>query len=91
MVNASSNNENPTEKLIQLLEEQLAHSNQQNKDLTKKLDQSTKQIEALTEQIRQLTKLLYGSKTEKSKYTVLDGQVSLFEDDPSFTDSEHTD
>ena len=49
-----------------------------------------KQIEALTEQIRHLTKLLYGSKTEKSKYNAPDGQGSLFEDDPSFTDSEHT-
>ena len=27
-----------------------------------------KQIEALTEQVRQLTKILYGSKSEKSKY-----------------------
>ena len=49
------------EKFIQLLEEQLAHSNQQN---TKKL--YLKQIEALTEQVRQLTKALYGSKSEKS-------------------------
>ena len=83
MANASSTNENQYEKLIRLLEEQLAHSNQQNKDLSK-------QIEALTEQIRHLTKLLYGSKTEKSKYNVPDGQGSLFDDDPSFTDSEHT-
>ena len=55
------------ERLIQLLEKQLAHSNKQNKELTKKLDQSLKQIEALTEQVRQLTKALYGSKSEKSK------------------------
>ena len=89
VANASSTNENQYEKLIRLLEEQLAHSNQQNKDLSKKLDQSTKQIEALTEQLRHLTKLLYGSKTEKSKYNVPDGQGSLFDDDPSFTDSEH--
>lgn len=61
MVNASPNNE----KIIWLLEEQLTYLNQQNKDLSKKLDQSNKQIGALTEQIRQLTKLLYGSKTEK--------------------------
>ena len=66
-----------------MLEEQLAHSNQQNQELSK-------QIEALTEQVRHLTKLLYGSKTEKSKYNAPDGQGSLFEDDPSFSDSEHT-
>ena len=74
VANASSTNENQNEKLIQLLEEQLAHSNQQNKELSK-------QIEALTEQVRHLTKLLYGSKTEKSKYNAPDGQGSLFEDD----------
>ena len=45
-----------------------------------------KQIESLTQQLQHLTKLLYGSKTEKSKYNTPDGQVSLFEDDPSFTD-----
>nr|WP_257131909.1 IS66 family transposase [Bacillus pseudomycoides] len=61
----------------------MAHSNQQNKDLSK-------QIEALTDQIRHLTKLLYGSKTEKSKYNAPDGQGSLFEDDPSFSEPEHT-
>lgn len=86
MGNASSNNE----KLIRLLEEQLAHSNQQNKELSKELSQSTKQVEALTEQIRHLTKLLFGSKTEKSKYNSIDGQTSLFDDDSSFTDSEQT-
>lgn len=85
--NASSNQ---NERFIQLLEQQLAHSNQQNNELVKKLDQSSKQIEALTEQVRQLTKALYGSKSEKSKYQVPDGQCSLFEDDPSFNDSEHT-
>jgi transposase len=53
MANASSKNENPSKKLIRLLEEQLAHSNQQNKDLSK-------QIEVLIDQVRQLTKLLYG-------------------------------
>ena len=73
-----STNENQYEKLIRLLEEQLAHSNQQNKDLSK-------QIEALTDQVRHLTKLLYGSKTEKSKYNAPDGQGSLFDDDPSFS------
>ena len=39
--------ENQYDKLIRLLEEQLAHSNQQNQELSKKLDQSLKQIEAL--------------------------------------------
>ena len=58
-VNTSSGNGKQTEQIIHLLEEQLAYANQQNKDLAK-------QIDALTEQNRQLTKLLYGSKTEKS-------------------------
>ena len=71
------------DKVVQSLEEQLAFFKQQNSDLTK-------QIEVLTEQIRQLTKALYGSKSEKSKYQAPDGQVSLFEDDPSFNDSEQT-
>nr|WP_262421944.1 IS66 family transposase zinc-finger binding domain-containing protein [Bacillus aquiflavi] len=71
------------DKLIQLLEEQLAHSNQQNKELMKKID-------SLSQQVRQLTKALYGSKTEKSKYNAPDGQASLFDDDSSFSDSEHT-
>uniref|UniRef100_UPI0036D41449 hypothetical protein n=1 Tax=Heyndrickxia sporothermodurans TaxID=46224 RepID=UPI0036D41449 len=75
MVNTSSNNKNPYGKLIRLLEEQLAHSNQQNKDLSKKLDQSTKQIEALTEQIRHLTKLLYGSKSENRNTTYQMGKA----------------
>ena len=83
VANASSKNENQNEELIRLLEEQLAHSNQQNKNLSK-------QIEVLTEQVRHLTKLLYGSKTEKSKYNTPDGQTSLFEDDPSFNEPEHT-
>ncbi|MCD8502298.1 MAG: hypothetical protein LRY71_12330 [Bacillaceae bacterium] len=79
----SSVNENHSEKLIRLLEEQLAQTNQQNQELTK-------QIESLTQQIQHLTKLLYGSKTEKSKYNVPDNQMSLFEDDPSFNHPEHT-
>jgi transposase len=83
VANASSKNDNQYEKLIRLLEEQLAHSNQQNKDLSK-------QIEALTDQVRNLTKLLYGSKTEKTKYNAPDGQGSLFDNDPSFSESEHT-
>ncbi|MBB6448024.1 putative coiled-coil protein SlyX, partial [Bacillus benzoevorans] len=83
MANASSTNENQQEKIIRLLEEQLAHSNQQNKELSK-------QIEALTDQVRHLTKLLYGSKTEKSKYNTLEGQTSLFDNDPFFNEPEHT-
>lgn len=90
VANASSMNENQYEKLIRLLEEQLAHSNQQNRDLSKKLDYSTKQVEALTEQLRHLTKILYGAKTEKAKYNAPDGQSSLFDDDPSFSEPEHT-
>jgi transposase len=61
--NLSNASSNQNERFIQLLEQQLAHSNQQNNELTKKLDQSLKQIEALTEQVRQLTKALYGSKS----------------------------
>lgn len=69
--------EEQNECIIRLLEQQLAQSN--------------RQIEALTEQVRQLTKALYGSKSEKSKYQAPDGQVSLFEDDPSFNEPEQTD
>ncbi|GAA3332535.1 hypothetical protein GCM10020331_093050 [Ectobacillus funiculus] len=92
VANDSSTNESQSEKLIRLLEDQLVHSNQQNKELTKKkLDQALKQIESLTQQLQHVTKLLYGSKTEKkSKYNKPDGQVSLFEDDPSFSETEHT-
>ena len=90
MTKVSSTSENQFERLIRLLEEQLAHSNRQNQELSKKLDQSLKQNEALTQQLRHLTKLLYGSKTEKSKYNVPDGQGSLFDDDSSFSESEHT-
>lgn len=90
VTNDSSANESQSEKLIRLLENQLFHSNQQNKELSKKLDQSLKQIESLTQQLQHLTKLLYGSKTEKFKYNTPDGQVSLFEDDPFFSEPEHT-
>lgn len=72
VANVSSMNEKQSEKLIQLLEDQLVHSNQQNQELSKKLDQALKQNQALAEQLRQLTKLLYGSKTEKSKYNTPD-------------------
>jgi len=82
-VNVVGNDSSSNEKLIRLLEEQLAQSNQQNQELMK-------QIDSLSQQVRQLTKLLYGSKTEKSRYNAPDGQGSLFEDDPTFNDSEHT-
>lgn len=83
-------NSSTTEKVIQLLEEQLAYMKKQNEELSIKLDHSLSQNKALAEQIRQLTKALYGSKSEKSKYQAPDGQGSLFEDDPSFSESEHT-
>ncbi len=83
-------NASTTEKVIRLLEEQLAYMKKQNEELSIKLDQSLSQNQVLAEQIRQLTKALYGSKSEKSKYQAPDGQGSLFEDDPSFSDSEHT-
>ena len=78
------------DKVIDLLEEQLTYMKKQNEQLSIKLDQSLSQNKALAEQIRQLTKALYGSKSEKSKYQAPDGQGSLFEDDPSFSESEHT-
>ena len=77
-------NASTTEKVIQLLEQQLAYSNQQNQELSAKLDQALAQI-------HHLTKALYGSKSEKSKYQAPDGQVSLFDDEPSFNEPEHTD
>ena len=70
-------NKDSQDKLIRLLEEQLAFTKEQNKQLTN-------QIDVLTEQVRQLTKMIYGSRSEKSKYQAPDGQCSLFEDDPSF-------
>ncbi|WOV83788.1 IS66 family transposase [Sporosarcina jeotgali] len=81
---ANRTSEQALEKVISMLEEQLAHSNQQN-------EQQSKQIEKLTEQVQHLTKMLFGSKSEKSRYNVPDGQSSLFdeEEDP-FHDSEQT-
>lgn len=76
-------NKDSQDKLIRLLEEQLAFTKEQNKQLTN-------QIDVLTEQVRQLTKMIYGSRSEKSKYQAPDGQCSLFEDDPSFNEPEHT-
>ena len=81
---------NASEKMIQLMEEQLEFFKQQNKDLTKQNQQLIQQIEALTEQVRQLRKLIYGPRSEKSKYQAPDGQCSLFDDDPFFNEPEHT-
>jgi len=83
-------NSSTTETVIRLLEEQLVYTKKQNEELSIKLDQSLSQNKVLAEQIRQLTEALYGSKSEKSKYQAPDGQGSLFEDDPSFSESEHT-
>lgn len=55
---ASLKTEDPSEKLIRLLEDQLAHVNEQNKALSKKLDQAMNQIEFLNQQLHQLTKHL---------------------------------
>ena len=76
LTNVNQKQEEQNEHIIRLLEQQLAQSN--------------RQIEVLTEQIRYLTKMLYGSKSEKSKYQAPDGQGSLFEDDPSFSEPEQT-
>ncbi len=81
--NNSAEQKTQNERLIQLLEEQLANSNKQNQELSAKLDQALSQI-------HHLTKMLYGSKSEKSKYQAPDGQGSLFDEDPSFSDSEQT-
>ncbi|WP_157118610.1 hypothetical protein [Sporosarcina sp. P37] len=76
--------EESLEKVIALLEEQLAYSNEQNEKLSR-------QVETLTQQVQYLTKQLFGSKTEKSKYQVPDGQGSLFDEDENpFPDSEQT-
>lgn len=56
--NGSINNGDQSEKLIRLLEEQLAHVNEQNKALSQKLDHALHQIEFLNQQLQQLTKLL---------------------------------
>jgi transposase len=82
--------ETTTEKLISILEEQLTFMKQQNDELSKKLDDSLAQNKYLSEQVRQLTKMIYGSRSEKSKYQAPDGQCSLFDDDPSFNNSEQT-
>jgi len=83
-VNRLGNTSMPTEKVTQLLEEQLTYMKKQNDQLTNQNKELSKQIEVLTEQVRYLTKLLYGSKSEKSKYQAPDGQCSLFDDDPFF-------
>lgn len=76
-------NNETTEKMIQLLEQQLEIAHQQNQELSQKLDQALAQI-------HQLTKALYGSKSEKSKYQAPNGQISLFEDDSLFSEPEQT-
>ncbi|MGL4820506.1 MAG: IS66 family transposase [Bacilli bacterium] len=48
-----------------------------------------KQIKLLNEQIQFLKKALYGAKSEKSKYTAPDGQCSLFDNDPFFSEPEN--
>lgn len=81
---------NTSEKMIQLFEEQLDYLKQQNKNLTKQNHELLSQIELLTEQVRQLTKIIYGSRSEKSKYQAPDGQLSLFDEDSSFNEPEQT-
>ena len=58
VTNGSFKNEDQSEKLIRLLEEQLAHVNEQNKALSQKLDHALHQIEFLNQQLQQLTKHL---------------------------------
>ena len=58
VTNGSFKNEDQSEKLIRLLEDQLAHANEQNIALSQKLDQALDQIEFLNQQLQQLTKLL---------------------------------
>lgn len=79
-----------SDKMVRLLEEQLAFFKLQNQELSKQNQQLIQQIENLTEQISQLRKMMYGSRSEKSKYQAPDGQCSLFEDDPSFNEPEQT-
>lgn len=81
---------NKSDKMIQLLEEQLEFFKLQNQELSKQNQQLIQQIENLTEQISQLRKMMYGARSEKSKYQAPDGQCSLFEDDPSFNEPEQT-
>lgn len=81
---------NQSDKMVRLLEEQLAFFKLQNQELSKQNQQLIQQIENLTEQISQLRKLMYGARSEKSKYQAPDGQCSLFEDDPSFNEPEQT-
>ena len=64
-MNRLGNTSMPTEKVTQLLEEQLTYMKKQNDQLTNQNKELSKQIEVLTEQVRYLTKLLYGSKSEK--------------------------
>ena len=81
---------NTYEKMIQLFEEQLDYLKQQNKNLTKQNHELLSQIESLTEQVRQLTNMIFGSRSEKSKYQAPDGQLSLLEEEPSSNEPEQT-
>lgn len=81
---------NTYEKMIQLFEEQLDYLKQQNKNLTKQNHELLSQIESLTEQVRQLTNMIFGSRSEKSKYQASDGQLSLWEREPSSNEPEQT-
>lgn len=58
MTSGSFKNEDQSEKLTRLLENQLAHVNEQNKALSQKLDYALNQIEFLDRQLHQLTQLL---------------------------------
>lgn len=77
LVKASQN-----KSAIEILEKQLEYMNRKDEEQSRKID-------ALTEQVRQLTKLLFGRKSEKSKY-IDENQLSLFDDDPFFNDTEQT-
>lgn len=58
VTNGAFKNENHSEKLIQLLEAQLAHANEQNKALSKKLNHVFKQIYFLNQQLLYLNQPL---------------------------------
>ena len=59
MTNGSFKNEDQSEKLIRLLEDQLAHANEQNKALSQKLDQALDQIEFLNQQLQHNQALIW--------------------------------
>ncbi len=57
LTNGSIIDEDQSEKLIRLLEDPLAHVNEQNKALSQKLDCALTQIEFLNQQLQQLQQL----------------------------------